>query len=249
MSVDFGDSSDAVRDFFGPGWSETVTEPGWAEREFFGPGWSETVTEPGWAEREFFGPGWSETVGTGTAEIGVGESDREPPGVDGRGDGSTIGWTIGCPSGYRRDLVCAAIYRIECHPSYPSCCRCAPLDQDGGGPPTPDAQCPPGYLPAGTMVCTADQRTECQGACCRCVPLGEGRPVEEQDPFKRVGDAIMQFLAGGGGGITIPQLPQPQVVAAPVTRSTLSPVAVLLIVAGLAGAGWWVYTRTRRRAA
>lgn len=226
MSVDFGDSSDVVR-------------------EFFGPGWSETVTEPGWAEREFFGPGWSETVGTGTAEIGVGESDREPPGVDGRGDGSTIG----CPSGYRRDLVCAAIYRIECLLSDPSCCRCAPLDQDGGGPPTPDAQCPPGYLPAGTMVCTADQRTECQGACCRCVPLGEGRPVEEQDPFKRVGDAIMQFLAGGGGGITIPQLPQPQVVAAPVTRSTLSPVAVLLIVAGLAGAGWWVYTRTRRRAA
>lgn len=225
MSVDFGDSSDAVRDFFGPGWSETVTEPGWAEREFFG-------------------PGWSETVGTGTAEIGVGESDREPPGVDGR-DGSSL---VGCPSGYRRDLVCAAIYRIECHPSDPSCCRCAPLDQ-GDGPPIPDAQCPPGYSPAGTMVCTADQQIECQGACCRCVPLGEGRPVEEQDPFKRVGDAIMQFLAGGGGGITIPQLPQPQVVAAPVTRSTLSPVAVLLIVAGLAGAGWWIYTRTRRRAA
>ncbi len=138
-------------------------------------------------------------------------------------------------------------------------------------------QCPQGYWPCDSPIgCTADRRWVREGNCCTCVPLEGGGPPpitapcappsvwdpvqqrcvggqtdgggREPDPFQRIGDAITQFLAGGGGGISIPQLPQPQVVAAPVTRSTLSPVAVLLILAGLAGAGWWVYTRTRRRA-
>jgi hypothetical protein len=75
---------------------------------------------------------------------------------------------------------------------------------------------------------------------------GGARGVAEA--FERIGDAITQFLSGGGGGgIVIPQLPQPQVYATPVSRSTLSPVAVLLVLAGVGLVGWWVYSQTRRQ--
>jgi len=206
-------------------------EPGYAEREFFGAGFSETTVEPGF-----------EPVGGGFEGLGGEVPCLQYATVLGR-QCLPAGGPVECPPGTRPCTTCPP--GMFCAQVINDCC---PENQ----PPSGAEGCPSGYwrCDAG-IVCTATQRIVRQGDCCTCEPLdsegGEGG-TRLQDPFQRIGDAITQFLAGGGGGISIPQLPQPQVVAAPVTRSTLSPVAVLLIVAGLAGAGWWVYTRTRRRA-
>jgi hypothetical protein len=65
-------------------------------------------------------------------------------------------------------------------------------------------------------------------------------------PLDRVADVIERVLAGGGGGIIIPQVPQPQAVVAPTTERRYNPAAIVLLVAGLALGGYYVYQRTRR---
>jgi hypothetical protein len=65
-------------------------------------------------------------------------------------------------------------------------------------------------------------------------------------PLDRVADVIERILAGGGGGIIIPQIPQPQAVVAPTTERRYNPAAIVLLVAGLALGGYYVYQRTRR---
>jgi hypothetical protein len=65
-------------------------------------------------------------------------------------------------------------------------------------------------------------------------------------PLDRVADVIERVLGGGGGGIIIPQIPQPQAVVAPATERRYNPAAIVLLVAGLALGGYYVYQRTRR---
>jgi hypothetical protein len=65
-------------------------------------------------------------------------------------------------------------------------------------------------------------------------------------PIDRVADVIERVLAGGGGGIVIPQIPQPQAVVAPTMERRYNPAAIVLLVAGLALGGYYVYQRTRR---
>jgi hypothetical protein len=64
-------------------------------------------------------------------------------------------------------------------------------------------------------------------------------------PLDRVADVIERILAGGGG-IFIPQTPQPQAVVAPTTERRYNPAAIVVLVAGLALGGYYVYQRTRR---
>jgi hypothetical protein len=64
-------------------------------------------------------------------------------------------------------------------------------------------------------------------------------------PLDRVADVIERVLSGGGG-IVIPQIPQPQAVVAPTTERRYNPAAIVLLVAGLALGGYYVYQRTRR---
>jgi hypothetical protein len=75
---------------------------------------------------------------------------------------------------------------------------------------------------------------------------GGGNGDGGKTPLDRVADVIERVLAGGGGGIIIPQIPQPQAVVAPTTERRYNPAAIVLLVAGLALGGYYVYQRTRR---
>jgi hypothetical protein len=75
---------------------------------------------------------------------------------------------------------------------------------------------------------------------------GTGASEAAKGPLDRVADVIDRVLAGGGGGIIIPQIPQPQAVVAPTTERRYNPAAIVLLVAGLALGGYYVYQRTRR---
>ncbi len=238
MSVDIGG-------YWG-GWEGgVVAEPGWSGGgEFTGSvdiggywgGWEGgVVAEPGWAGGGY-GP---------TSDVGAGTSDWGPGPVHGIGEDRWQQQQQECPAGYRRDIVCAAIYRIDCLPDRPGCCRCAELVEEPTEP--PPGECPAGYRR--DIVCTADMRIEClpeDPTCCRCGERLDGQQPE--DPLNKMADVIVRMIGGGGGGIVIPQVPQPQVVAAPVTRQQMNPVALLLVIGGLAIGGYYVYQVTRRRA-
>ncbi len=136
------------------------------------------------------------------------------------------------------------------------------FEEEGSAPPARQDDCPEFYS-RGVSGCPAAQpQMEClPNGCCRCVFPGAGTggggagqtdvsqpgTAGPSDPLARMADVIAGML-GGGGGIVIPQVPQPQVVAAPVTRQQMNPVALLLVIGGLAIGGYYVYQVTRRRA-
>jgi hypothetical protein len=108
----------------------------------------------------------------------------------------------------------------------------------GGAPP----KCPEG------QTAVWDQY-QCKWVCWPQVRDKDGDGGDGGDgktPLDRVADVIERVLAGGGGGIIIPQIPQPQAVVAPTTERRYNPAAIVLLVAGLALGGYYVYQRTRR---
>jgi hypothetical protein len=115
------------------------------------------------------------------------------------------------------------------------------------GPPiaAPDLDCPEGQAPVWDAL-------QCEWVCRPAAGArdgdgnGDGEGGKKEGPLDRVADVIERVLAGGGGGIIIPQIPQPQAVVAPTTERRYNPAAIVLLVAGLALGGYYVYQRTRR---
>jgi hypothetical protein len=159
-------------------------------------------------------------------EIG---SSRETPGL-GYEDRQTFVCVQGgvapkCPEGQTAvwdQSRCSWVCRQESTPVPDYVCV------QGGAPPA----CPEGQIVWNQVLC----RWECR----------PGTGSTGGGPLDRVADVIGQVLAGGGGGIIIPQIPQPQAVVAPATERRYNPAAIVLLVAGLALGGYYVYQRTRR---
>lgn len=131
----------------------------------------------------------------------------------------TFGAVVPCPAGYRTDIVCPACVGV-----------------------TADCQ----------TVTDALGRTQ---TCCRCVgscvtdhqpPSDDGgatTPVT-QDPWARLADVIS---AMGGGGLLIAPPPEPAVTYAPVERRTPNLWGLGLLLAGVAGGGYWYWQQRQRR--
>jgi hypothetical protein len=210
------------------------------------------VVEPGWGsvplgEGISYGGGYGGSI---SSDLGF-DFGRETPGLgyDDRWTSARIcvqgGVPPKCPEGQ------TAVWdqnqcKWVCSESTAVCLPGGILGAIPGFPMTaaPDLGCPEGQAPVWDAL-------QCKWVCKTQTSDGGGGGGDGggdggETPLDRVADVIERVLAGGGGGIIIPQVPQPQAVVAPTTERRYNPAAIVLLVAGLALGGYYVYQRTRR---